>query len=139
MRNEVMRRTKSNQIKIRNTQGVKWQARAEVLQQRQVGDATTQASSNKELKGMQADVIQNVLKEELTEWVKSKATKSNIGSMPQKAQSKATRNLLLEQIKREKVQADAGDYDQVLIQDIAAHVQKDLRKGWTNGILPPLN
>ncbi len=57
MRNEVMRRTKSNQIKIRSMQNVKWKARAEVMQHRKVGDATTQASSNKELKGMPADLI----------------------------------------------------------------------------------
>lgn len=57
MRNEVMRRTKSNQIKMRSLQNVKWKARAEVMQQRKAGDATTQASSNKELKGLPADVI----------------------------------------------------------------------------------
>lgn len=38
-------------------QNVKWKARAEVMQHRKAGDVTTQASSNKELKGMPADLI----------------------------------------------------------------------------------
>ena len=51
------------------------------MQQRKAGDATTQASSNKELKGLPVDAIQNVLKEEITEYVKSMVTKSNVGSI----------------------------------------------------------
>ena len=84
LRNEVMRRTKSNQIKIRSLQNLKWKARAEIMQHRKAGDATTQASSNKELKGLSADVIQNVLKDEITEYVKSMVTKSNVGSIQSK-------------------------------------------------------
>ena len=109
------------------------------MQHRKAGDVTTQASSNKELKGMPADLIQNVLKDEITEYVKSMVTKSNVGSIQSKPQSKATRKVLLDEIKREKAAGDFGSDEQVLIQDIATHIQKDLRKGWQNGVLPPLN
>ena len=134
-----MRRTKSNQIKIRSLQNVKWKAKAEIMQKRKAGEATTCASSTKDLKGLQTDAIQNVLKDEITEYVKSIVTKSNTTTIQQKPQSKATRKLLLDEIKRERAAGDGLDDEQVHIQDIAAHIHKDLRKGWQNGQLPPIN
>jgi len=57
-----------------------------------------------------------VLKEEITEYVKSMVTKNNVASMQQqKPQSKATRKMLLDEIKREKAAGDFGNEDQVLI------------------------
>ena len=79
------------------------------MQKRKAGDVTTCASSSKDLKGFQTDAIQNVLKEEITEYVKSIVTKSNSTSIQQKPQSKATRKLLLDEIKREKAAGDIGD------------------------------
>ena len=52
LRNEVMRRTKSNQIKLRSLQSIKWKAKAEIMQKRKAGEATTCASSQKDLKGL---------------------------------------------------------------------------------------
>lgn len=49
-------------------------------------------------------------------------TKSNVGSIQSKPQSKATRKVLLDEIKREKAAGDFGNDEQVLIQDIAAHI-----------------
>jgi hypothetical protein len=77
IRNEVMRATKSNQIKIKSLHIVKWKARKEVMDLRKTADATTNASSNKDFKSLNADVVQSVLKDEITEYVKSLVTKTN--------------------------------------------------------------
>ena len=58
MRNEVMRRTKSNQIKIRSLHVVKWKARADVMSQRKVGEFSTTASTKTNtFKDMQPDAM----------------------------------------------------------------------------------
>ena len=82
MRNEVMRRTKTNQIKIRSLHVLKWKARADVMSQRKEGDFSTTASTKyNTFKDMQPDMMQNVLKEELKDYVKSLVTKDNATSI----------------------------------------------------------
>lgn len=63
---------------------MKWKARADVMSQRKVGELSTTASTKTNtFKDMQPEVMQNVLKEELKDYVKSLVTKDNATSIQQ--------------------------------------------------------
>lgn len=126
MRNDIMRKTKSNQIKRR------LEARPDLVDLRQQSGLQS-AMMLQRRDPNQVDLEHKEMREQFTDYIQGMVTRSNVNNSSARQIKKDDRKSLLLKIQQEKANEESEQDDNaenVSIKDIADYISKNIRSGW---------